>query len=266
MAEILEDKDFNLNMTSHLIYAAVKKCPCGLDVYRENINDKGRTVYFSRNNNGWVEDIQKRLLTKYNITYLITPWNRVLLEKLTGSQLVKKFPTFMEPKGSSLHLQVPATCPYAEPDLSSPCPQSHFLKIHLNSILLSMSGSFKWSLSLRFPHQNPEYTSLLPHACYMPCPSHSSRYLVRHIYIYIYISLSSSLCSFLLSAVTSSLLGPNILPSTLLSNTLTLHSSLNVSDKVSQLYNTTGKIIAPYIVTSYFWIVNWKTTDYTPKW
>jgi hypothetical protein len=25
-------------------------------------------------------------------TYLLTPWNRVLLEKLTGSQLVKKFP------------------------------------------------------------------------------------------------------------------------------------------------------------------------------
>jgi len=24
-------------------------------------------------------------------TYLLTPWNRVLLEKLTGSQLVKKF-------------------------------------------------------------------------------------------------------------------------------------------------------------------------------
>ena len=26
--------------------------------------------------------------------YLFTPWSRVLLEKLTGSQLVKKFPTF----------------------------------------------------------------------------------------------------------------------------------------------------------------------------
>jgi len=26
--------------------------------------------------------------------YLITPWGRVLLEKLTGSQLVKKFPAF----------------------------------------------------------------------------------------------------------------------------------------------------------------------------
>jgi len=27
-------------------------------------------------------------------TYLLTPWSRVLLEKLTGLQLVKKFPAF----------------------------------------------------------------------------------------------------------------------------------------------------------------------------
>ena len=31
---------------------------------------------------------------KYLLTYWLTPWNRVLLEKLTGSQLVKKFPAF----------------------------------------------------------------------------------------------------------------------------------------------------------------------------
>jgi hypothetical protein len=27
-------------------------------------------------------------------TYLLTPWSRVLLEKLTGLQLIKKFPAF----------------------------------------------------------------------------------------------------------------------------------------------------------------------------
>ena len=28
------------------------------------------------------------------LTYLLPPWKRVILEKLTGSQLVKKFPAF----------------------------------------------------------------------------------------------------------------------------------------------------------------------------
>jgi len=30
-------------------------------------------------------------------------------------QLVKKFPAFLEPEGSSPYSQVPATCPYPEP-------------------------------------------------------------------------------------------------------------------------------------------------------
>ena len=30
----------------------------------------------------------------YLLTYLLTPWRRVLLEKVTGLQLVKKFPAF----------------------------------------------------------------------------------------------------------------------------------------------------------------------------
>ena len=33
-------------------------------------------------------------LLRYLLTYLLTPWCRVLLEKLTGLQLVKKFPAF----------------------------------------------------------------------------------------------------------------------------------------------------------------------------
>ena len=33
-------------------------------------------------------------LLAYLLTYLLTPWCRVLLEQLTGLQLVKKFPAF----------------------------------------------------------------------------------------------------------------------------------------------------------------------------
>jgi len=53
---------------------------------------------------------------------------------------------------------------------------SHFLQINLNIILSSKPGSPKLFLYLRFPHQNPVYTSPLPHTCYMPRPSHASRF------------------------------------------------------------------------------------------
>ena len=53
---------------------------------------------------------------------------------------------------------------------------------------------------------------------------------------------------FLKIHLTSSLLGPNILLSTLFSNTLSLRSSLNVSNEFAHLYTTTKyEIIALYI-------------------
>ena len=57
-----------------------------------------------------------------------------------------------------------------------------------------------------------------------------------------YRSVSSSWCSYLHSLLTSSLLGPDIII-----NTLSLRSSISVSDQVSHPYKTTGKIIVLYI-------------------
>ena len=51
------------------------------------------------NKRSWVVTFETELF-KYSfklgllLTYLLTPWCRVLLEKLTGLQLVKKFPAF----------------------------------------------------------------------------------------------------------------------------------------------------------------------------
>ena len=56
----------------------------------------------------------------YLLTYLLTPWCTVLLEQLTGLQLVKKFPNFTEPEGLLLHSQASATCLYPGPAQSSP--------------------------------------------------------------------------------------------------------------------------------------------------
>ena len=52
---------------------------------------------------------------------------------------------------------------------SGDAPTSHFLKIHLSIILPSTPASSKLS-ALGFPHQNPAYTSAVPHTCYLPLP------------------------------------------------------------------------------------------------
>ena len=144
----------------------------------------------------------------------------------------------MEPWGSLTHSQVPAICPYPEPAWSIPCPQFHFLKIHFHIILPSTPGSSKWSLSLRFPTKT----------LYAPLPSPIHATYTAHLILLDLItqtilgeqciSLSTSLCSFLHSPVPSSLSGRNIPLSILFSDTLSLRSSLNRSDQVSNPYKT----------------------------
>ena len=55
-------------------------------------------------------------------------------------------------------------------------PTSHLLEIHPNIIHPSTPRSPQWSLSLRFPHQDPILLSLLTHTCHMPSPFHCVGY------------------------------------------------------------------------------------------
>jgi hypothetical protein len=88
-----------------------------------------------------------------------------------------------------------------------------------------------WSLSLRFPHQNPIHASLLPHPWYMPRPSHPSRFYHPHNIgwgvqiMKLLIMKFSPLPCYLVP------LRKNIVLKILFSHTPTLRSSLNVSTK-----------------------------------
>ena len=119
------------------------------------------------------------------LTYLLTPWSRVLLDKLIGSAASQEIlRIFWKQKVHHRTHKCPPPVPILRqlhPVLTTP---SHFLKIHLNIILPSASRSPHWSLSLRFPHQNPVHPSPLPHTRHMPRPSHSSRFYHRHNYFY----------------------------------------------------------------------------------
>jgi len=72
----------------------------------------------------------------------------------------------MEPEGS-----LPLPVPILSQLYPVHTPTSHFLKIYLNIILPSTSGSPKWSLSLSFSPRKPCVRLSLTHTRYTPRPS-----------------------------------------------------------------------------------------------
>jgi hypothetical protein len=152
----------------------------------------------------------------------------------------------METERSIPQSQVPATCRYPEPARSTPYSHSWWSRLILYSHLrLGLPNSL-------FPSGFPTkilYTPLLS-PIWATCLAHLIRldFITQIISGEQYRSLSYSLCSFLHSLLNSSLLGPNIFLSTLFSNTFNLRSSLDVSDKVTHPYKTTGNVRVLYIL------------------
>ena len=107
-------------------------------------------------------------------SYLHTPRCTVLLEKLTGLQLVKKFPAF---HGTRRFITALTSVRHLSLSWASPIQStSHLLEIRPNIIHPSGPRSPQWSPSLRFSYQGPVHPPLLTHTRHMPSPSHSSRF------------------------------------------------------------------------------------------
>ena len=117
----------------------------------------------------------RRWILAYLLTYLLTLRTRVLLEKLTGSQLNKKVPAFYGTRFiTALTIARHPSLFWARSFQSMPLNATSWRSILILSFHLFLglpSGSF-----LRFPHLNPVHVSPLPHTYHMPRPSHSSRF------------------------------------------------------------------------------------------
>ena len=116
----------------------------------------------------------------YLLTYLLTPWCRVLLEKLTGLQLVKKFPAF---NGTRKFITALTSVRHLSLSWASPIQSTYPHPTSWRHILIfhpSTPRSPQWSLSLRFPHQDHIHPPLLIYTRHMSSPPHSSRFYHQH--------------------------------------------------------------------------------------
>ena len=116
----------------------------------------------------------------YVHTYLLTLWCRVVLEKLNGLQVVKKFPAFYGTRRfntiltSVRHLSLSWASPI-QSTYPHPTTCRSILTLYTHQRLGLLSGLFPSG----FPPR-PIRTPLLTHTRQMPFPSHSSRFYHPH--------------------------------------------------------------------------------------
>ena len=114
------------------------------------------------------------------LTHLLTPWCRVLLEKLTGLQLVKKFPTF---QGTRRFITTLTGVRHLPLSWASPIQSIYSHRTSWRSILILSTHLHLGLPSGPLPPLSPprSYTPLLlTRTRHMPSPSHSSRFYHPH--------------------------------------------------------------------------------------
>ena len=214
----------------------------------------------------WVLLLKALEMNTYLLTYLLTPWCRVLLEQLTGLQVVKKFPAF---HGTRSFITAITSVRHLSLSWASPIQSIYPHPTSWRSIII-LSTHLRLGLSSGlFPSGSPPrpYTPLSS-PIRATCPAHLILidFITRTILGEQYKSFSSSLCNPLHSPLTSTLLGPNILLNTMFSNTLSFLSSHNVNDQVSHPYKTTDKIIFLYILIFKFLDSNLEDKRFCTEW
>ena len=190
----------------------------------------------------------KVTILTYLPTYLLTPWCRVLLKKLTGLQLVKKFPAF---HGTRRFITALTSVRHLSLSWASPIQSIYPHPTSWRSVQILSTHLCLGLPSGVLPSNFPTKTLYTPLSSpiHATCPAHLILlyFITRKILGEEYKTFSSSLCNPLHSPVTSTLLGPNILLNTMFSNTLSFLSS-RVSNQISHPYKTNRKIIVLYIL------------------
>ena len=114
------------------------------------------------------------------LTYLLTPWCRVLLEKLTGLQLVKKFPVF---HGTQIFITALTSVRHLSLPWASLIQSIYPHPTSWRSILILSThlrlGLYSGLLPFGF-HTKTLYAPSLHPTRHMPSPSHSSRFYHPH--------------------------------------------------------------------------------------
>ena len=119
------------------------------------------------------------------ILYLLTPWCRVLLEKLTGSAASQEIPRIS--RNPKVHYRTHKR-PSPVSILGQPnpvhIPTSHLPEIHPNIISPSTPRSPQWPPSLRFPHQDPIHPLSSPISATCPACLILLDFITRTIILY----------------------------------------------------------------------------------